>query len=364
MNARKTESVEKMLKWTGERYITSADESNNALNHRDKQASALRVRADVLEKWVKERDQRINELEDQLRSSRDKAHELELKIIGRDQRINELNDLLKRSNEWVQELKSTISDMQRSVLWQLLMKYQIGFVDRALPHGTVRREKYDLAIKGARILFNEDGSGFCKNFINFRSMKHHFNSQSSEKEAPSSQEKIEQSEEDVLVHHHEVPLEIIPIEADIELKKGNNLIRFHIPEGGEKPCDIREMKSDDGRCLCMGVRDVSIMDGIVKLPMNWHGTEGSNETLRILSKDAIMVVDSIADCNARLVLKACSYYRPKALEIYTKNMQTRCNFKKYDGKKFMLLKGVQIKADKNAVKNELDNILERLNSRI
>ncbi|MHB8117573.1 MAG: hypothetical protein ACYDHX_02425 [Methanothrix sp.] len=313
-----------------------------------------------MEKWVKERDQHINELDDQLRSSRDKAHELELKIIGRDQRINELNDLLKRSNDWAHELKSTIADMQRSVLWQLLMKYQIGFVERALPHGTVRREKHDLAIKGARILFNEGWSSFYKNFINFRSTQHRFNSEPAENEAPSSQERIEQSEEEVLVHHQEVPLEIIPIEAHIELKKGYNRIRFHIPEGCERPCDIPEMKSGDGKYLNMGVKDISIMDGIGKLPMNWHETEGSNGTLRWLSNDATMVVDSIADCNAKLVLKACSLYRPRALEIYTK----RCNFKKYEGKKFMLLKGVEIKADKNAVKNELDNILERLNNKI
>ena len=353
-----------MLKWTGERYITLADESNNALNHHDKQISAPAVRADILEMRVKERDQQIYELEDQLRSSRDKAHELELKIIGRDQRINELNDLLKRSNEWVHELKSTISDMQRSILWQMLMKYQMGFVNRALPHGTVRREKYDLALKGARILFNEGGSSFCKSFINIRSMQHCFNSERAENEAPSYQEKIEQSEEDVLVHHHEVPLEIIPIEADIELKKGNNLIRFHISEGCEKPSGTPETKSEESRCLSLEVRDISIMDGIIKLSMNWHGTEGSNENMCRLSKDAIMVVDSITDCDAKLVLKACSFYRPRVLEIYIKNMQTRCNFKIYGGKKFMLLKTAEIKADKNAVKNELDNILERLKSKI
>ena len=353
-----------MLKWTGERHITLADESNDALNHRDKQISANTVQANILEKWVEERDLRINELENQLRSSRDKAHELELKIIGRDQRINELNNLLKRSNEWADELKSTIADMQRSVLWQLLMKYQIGFVNKALPQGTVRREKYDLALKGARILFNEGGSSFCKSFINFRSMQHSFNSGPAENEAPSPQETIEQPEDDVLVHNQEVPLEIIPIEAHIELKKGNNLIRFHIQEVCERPSDIPEMKIEDGKHFSIGVKDISIMNGVAKLPVNLHGIEGSNENLRWLSNDAIVVVDSVADCNAKLVLKACSFYRPKALEIYTKKLQNRCNFREYEGKKYMLLKGVEIKADKNAVKNELDNILERLNSKI
>ena len=77
-----------------------------------------------------------------------------------------------------------------------------------------------------------------------------------------------------------------------------------------------------------------------------------------------MAEDPIADCNAKLVLKAWSSYRPGTLEISTKNEQTRCNFKKCDGEKYVPLKSVEIKADKNALKNELDNILERMNSKI
>ncbi|MEI2761860.1 hypothetical protein [Methanothrix soehngenii] len=35
----------------------------------------------------------------------------------------------------------------------------------------------------------------------------------------------------------------------INLKEGPNTIRFTIPEGGERPCDIPELSSDDSRCL-------------------------------------------------------------------------------------------------------------------
>jgi hypothetical protein len=312
-----------------------------------------------------ERDQRIDELENQLRSLSDKAHELELEIIGRDQCINELNDLLRSSNEWVHELKCTIADMQRSVLWQLLDKYQIGFVDRALPHGTGGREKYDSALKCARILFDEGLSSFFKSSINFRGTQRRFNSEPSENETSSSQERIERSEEKAPVQHQEEPLGSLPIEAYIKLKKGNNLINFYIPEGCEMPCDIPEMKREVSRCLSQEIGDISIMEGIVKLPLNWHWIEGSNEsTLCWLSNGAIMAEDPIADCNAKLVLKAWSSYRPGTLEISTKNEQTRCNFKKCDGKKYVPLKSVEIKADKNALKNELDNILERMNSKI
>jgi len=248
-------------------------------------------------------------------------------------------------------------------------KLSIRLVERALPSGTGRREKYDLALKAGRILLNEGWSGLYKSFINPRSMQRRFNPEHSINEALSLEDGIEQSEKEPLVHRQEVPLEIIAIMANIKLKKGSNLIRFHILEGCDKPCDTPEMKSEDGRCLSLVIGDISIKDGVTELPMNWGcnwcGIEDSNEsTLRGLSNDATVVVDSIADCSAKLVLKANSLYRPRKLEIYTKIIQTRRNFKKYEGKKFILLKSAEIKADKDAVKNELKNILRKLNGEI
>ena len=303
------------------------------------------------------------------RCSNDKAHELELKVIERDLRINELDGLLRISNERVHELNYAISNMERSIVWQLLMKYQLGIVERALPHGTRRRKNYDLVLSGGRILINDGWSSFYKSFINPDSTQHRINAGQSEKKVSSSEEGNEQPENELLVHIHKVPLEIIYIETQIWLKKGNNLIRFHVQEGGDRPCDIPEMKSVDRRCLSLGVGDISICDGTTKLPMNWggnwHGIEDSNgSAFRWLSNDATIIVDSNEDCNAILVLQTHSFYRPRKLNIYAKSVQTKCKFRKDAGKKFMLLKGIECLADKNVVKKELDEIIERLSGKI
>jgi ubiquinone/menaquinone biosynthesis C-methylase UbiE len=316
------------------------DESNTALNFRDKQISALTVRADTLEQCVIEKDQRINELDGLLRSSNDKA--------------NKLNCI--------------ITDMQQSVVWQILMKYQFGFVEKALPHGTRRREKYDLALDEGRILVNNSWCSF-KWLLNFLHIQHHINAETSEKEVSSFGERNEQPEEELLVHSHEVPLEIISIEAQIKLKKGNNLIRFHVPEGGERPCDIPDLKSEDCRCLSLAVKDISIWNGTIRLQMtfgsNWHGRENSNGgTLRWLSNDATVIISSNSDNKAKLVLQAYSFYRPRKLDIYVKHMQTSCQFRKDAGKKFELLKGGDCMVDKNVIKKELDEILESLSREI
>ena len=46
----------------------------------------------------------------------------------------------------------------------------------------------------------------------------------------------------------------------INLKEGPNTIRFTIPEGGERPCDIPELSSDDSRCLGIAIQNISVQD--------------------------------------------------------------------------------------------------------
>ena len=340
-------------------------ERDQRINELDDLLRSSNDKTQELELKVSERDQRINELDDWLRSSNDKTQELELKVSERDQRINELDDWLRSSNDRAHELNCIIADMQRSVVWQLLMKYQFHFVERALPHDTKRREKYDLALKAGRILVNEGGSSFYKSFINFLSKQHHINTKPSEKKVFSPEERDEKPEEELLVHHQEVPLEMTLIEAQIELKKGNSRIRFHVPEGAERPCDIPDMKSGDCRCLSLAVKDISIWDGTTKLQMNWgsnwHGKEDSNgSTLRWLSNDATIMIDSNASCNAKLVLHTYSFYRPRTIKIYSKSVQTNYKFRNDARKKYLLLNSVERRADKNVVKKELEEILERL----
>ncbi|MDD4446182.1 MAG: hypothetical protein PHN61_00745 [Methanothrix sp.] len=48
------------------------------------------------------------------------------------------------------------------------------------------------------------------------------------------------------------------ITEPIHLIKGLNLIRFHVPEGCEKPCDIPELDSPDCRCLSVAVQNLNI----------------------------------------------------------------------------------------------------------
>jgi len=42
----------------------------------------------------------------------------------------------------------------------------------------------------------------------------------------------------------------------VSLKEGANIVRFHVPEGCERPADIKELNNPDSRCLSVAVRDI------------------------------------------------------------------------------------------------------------
>jgi len=48
------------------------------------------------------------------------------------------------------------------------------------------------------------------------------------------------------------------VNIPITLNEGSNIIRFHVPEGCESPCDIPGLKNDDRRCLSVAVQNITI----------------------------------------------------------------------------------------------------------
>lgn len=52
--------------------------------------------------------------------------------------------------------------------------------------------------------------------------------------------------------------DFVIVNMPINLTKGTNMIRFHVPEGCERPCDIPELKNEDRRCLSLAVQNVTI----------------------------------------------------------------------------------------------------------
>jgi len=44
----------------------------------------------------------------------------------------------------------------------------------------------------------------------------------------------------------------------IRLMKGANTVRLHVPEGCERPCDIKELNNPDSRCLSIAVQNIAL----------------------------------------------------------------------------------------------------------
>ena len=73
----------------------------------------------------------------------------------RDAQISSLFGQLQKSNAHASSLQQEISDMKKSVIWQLTMKFHDSVVERAMPQDTRRRRWYDLGLKGGRIFIND-----------------------------------------------------------------------------------------------------------------------------------------------------------------------------------------------------------------
>lgn len=54
-----------------------------------------------------------------------------------------------------------------------------------------------------------------------------------------------------------VPTSFINATAPMRLTKGENIVRFHVPEGCERPSDIKELNSPDSRCLSVALQNIT-----------------------------------------------------------------------------------------------------------
>jgi len=124
-------------------------------------------RSRSLDQAVSERDGRIAELSCELEEARERAKSLDQAVSEREGRIAEISDKLRESENNAKILANEIIDMRQSVVWRILMKYQNGIVDKALPQGTHRRQRYDLGLRGFRILANEGLTSFWGKYKNY-----------------------------------------------------------------------------------------------------------------------------------------------------------------------------------------------------
>jgi phosphoglycerol transferase len=61
---------------------------------------------------------------------------------------------------------------------------------------------------------------------------------------------------DTLVAQVAVPPSFINMSVPVQLAKGANTVRLHVPEGCERPCDLVELNNRDSRCLSVAVQNI------------------------------------------------------------------------------------------------------------
>ncbi len=112
---------------------------------------------------------------------------------------------------------------------------------------------------------------------------------------------------------------LVEIEAPVHLVKGTNALRLRVPEGCERPSDIKELNSTDARCLSVAIQNIALGErksGQLKYHTgfydaeNWFGTP-----TRWMQAKSTLLVNSSENRTATLNLNAASLYRNRTLEI-------------------------------------------------
>ena len=71
--------------------------------------------------------------------------------------------------------------------------------------------------------------------------------------------------DDLLAHSIVSPSRFVDVATQVHLSKGVNFIRFHVPEGCERPNDKPKLNNSDSRCLSVAVQNISLSD-ILSVP--------------------------------------------------------------------------------------------------
>jgi GT2 family glycosyltransferase/glycosyltransferase involved in cell wall biosynthesis len=145
--------------------VSERERKNQAITEELKQS---RNCAKKLDQKVLEQDKRISILNEEVQKINERALSLELMMSEKDGRIAALIEQLNQSENRALWLENEISDMRRSVVWTLTMKYHNTFVERLLPTNTRKRNCYDRGIKGLRIIVNEGWGLFWCKFNEYR----------------------------------------------------------------------------------------------------------------------------------------------------------------------------------------------------
>lgn len=111
----------------------------------------------------------------------------------------------------------------------------------------------------------------------------------------------------------------VEIEAPVHLVKGTNALRLRVPEGCERPSDIKELNSTDARCLSMAIQNIALGErksGQLKYLKGFYDTENwSGTPTRWMQANATLLVNSSENRTAILSLQTQSFSRNRTLEI-------------------------------------------------
>jgi len=128
----------------------------DTIAERESQIADLEQHSKNLETIISESESRVTNLEQHSKNLETIISESESRVTNLEQHSKDLENIIRDKESQIANISHQLQSMQESMVWQLLMKFDHGFVERVLPLGTRRRRQYDLAIRKGKLLVKKE----------------------------------------------------------------------------------------------------------------------------------------------------------------------------------------------------------------
>lgn len=154
------------------RAVPSYIENKDTLNE---YVDFNKIFAKAIEDVTKEHESQKRSLSEQLQQARTQLDSLSQEIVQlqlnsteKDETMASISQQLQEANNRAREYQEQIEQINKSIIWRMVMKFHYGFVEYALPNGSRRRKWYDLGLRGCQILVNDGPREAFSRFKEYR----------------------------------------------------------------------------------------------------------------------------------------------------------------------------------------------------
>jgi GT2 family glycosyltransferase len=160
--------ISSLIESENRKLLQRVSDLNNVIQSLEAEAVELGAGIEHTRKIASDLENQNAFLSGQLQEATAKAQAAERVVADQRNQITSLTGQLQEATNYIHKLDDDIAEIRGSIVWNVTMKFNNGFVEKVFPRGSITRDWYDLGLKGGRTLMNE---GFRSLLLKYKCYK-------------------------------------------------------------------------------------------------------------------------------------------------------------------------------------------------